>query len=408
MSDCDACSCVGRVTIESMRLALKAEHLAAEFSSEIRALLLLATAARVVFFARNQSLGFGIEPAEVARSLVSGRGFTMSGVPSAHSAPLLPFIMAGFLKLFGDGPAFSYSMIGLQILVEWAAILILPVVAKRLVDSLFVGYCAAAVLIASNVMFLGWETSPSVLMLEMAALGDASPLLGAGLIGIGMLLSPVLGLAILLIHFRWNRAFAISAVGAALLCSPWIIRNYLVFHRFIPIRDNLGLELRLSHNPHATVSMADNQMSFMTYDPIAVQGLRKDLTRIGEPAVYEGLGQDAARWIRSNPLTSLKLTFERFVAYWLPWDHPLSAVLTVFSFWGIWLSRRNARVMRLVWVLLVVFPMPYYLIQHSLRYRAPTFWFTAVLACILVSKALDFSGRRIAATYTEEAPVRNW
>ena len=332
----------------------------------------------------------------------------MSGVPSAHSAPLLPFIMAGFLKLFGDGPAFSYSMIGLQILVEWAVILILPIVAKRLLDSLLVGYCAAAVLIASNVMFLGWETSPSVLMLEIAALGDASPLLCAGLIGIGMLLSPVVGLAILLIHFRWNRAFAISAAGAALLCSPWIIRNYLVFHRLIPIRDNLGLELRLSHNPHATVSMADNQMSFMTYDPIAVQGLRKDLTRIGEPAVYEGLGQDAARWIRSNPLASLKLTFGRFVAYWLPWDHPLSAVLTVFSIWGMWLSRRNARVTRLVWVLLVVFPMPYYLIQHSLRYRAPTFWFTAVLACVLISKALDFSGRRIAATDAEEAPVRNW
>jgi len=86
----------------------------------------------------------------------------MSGVPSAHSAPLLPFIMAGFLKLFGDGPAFSYSMIGLQILLEWAAFFILPIVAKQLLDSLFLGYCAAAVLIASNVMFLGWETSPSV------------------------------------------------------------------------------------------------------------------------------------------------------------------------------------------------------------------------------------------------------
>ena len=61
----------GRVTIESMRLALKAEYVAAEFSSAIRALLLLATAARVVFYARNQSLGFGIEPAEVSRSLVT-------------------------------------------------------------------------------------------------------------------------------------------------------------------------------------------------------------------------------------------------------------------------------------------------------------------------------------------------
>jgi hypothetical protein len=85
-------------------LALQAEHFAAEYSSEIRALLLIGTAARAVFYARNEALGFGIEPAEIARSLVSGRGFTMSGVPTAHAAPLFPFIMAGFLKLFGDGP----------------------------------------------------------------------------------------------------------------------------------------------------------------------------------------------------------------------------------------------------------------------------------------------------------------
>ena len=144
--------------------------------------------------------------------------------------------------------------------------------------------------------------------------------------------------------------------------------------------------------------MANNHMSFITYDPIAVQGLRKDLARIGEPAVYEGLGKDAWIWIRSNPLTSLKLTFGRFVAYWLPWDDPLPTVLTVFSFLGIWMSRRNACVMRLALVLFVIFPMPYYLIQHSLRYRAPTFWFTALLACVLVSKALEFSGRRSAST----------
>ena len=130
----------------------------------------------MAFYAGNQGLGFGIEPAEIARSLAAGRGFALSGVPSAHSAaPLFPFIMAGFLKLFGDGPAFSYSMIGLQIVFEWAAILILPVVAKRLVDSVFVGYCAAVVLIASNVMSLAWEGSSSVLVLELAAIAAPVP-----------------------------------------------------------------------------------------------------------------------------------------------------------------------------------------------------------------------------------------
>jgi hypothetical protein len=377
-----------------MRLAHEAEHFAAEYSSEIRALLLLGTAARVVFYARNEGLGFGIEPAEIARSLASGRGFTMSGVPTAHAAPLFPFIMAGFLKLFGDGPAFSYSMIALQIVIEWAAILILPVVAKRLLNSLFVGYCAAVVIIASNVMSLGWEGSSSVLLMELAAIGTPGPLLCAALIGVGMLLSPVVGLAILLIHFRWNWAFVVSAVGAAILCSPWIIRNYRVFHRLLPIRDNMGLELRVSYNPFATVSAEDNGKALMTYDPIAVPRLRQDLVRIGEPAVYEDLGKDAWAWIRNNPQASLKLAFGRFVAYWLPWDQPFPAVVTLFSFLGLWLSRRNAWVKRLAFALFVIFPVPYYIVQHTLRYRAPTFWFTALLAGTVLFKALEFSERR--------------
>jgi len=375
-----------------MRWALQAEHFAAEYGFEIRALLLLGTAARVAFYARHEGLGFGIEPAEIARSLASGRGFTMSGVPSAHSAPLFPFVMAGFLKLFGDGPAFSYSMIGLQIVLEWAAVLILPVVAKRLLDSLFAGYSAAVVIIISNVMSLAWEASASALMLELAAIAAPGPLLCAVLIGVGMLLSPVVGLALLVIHFRWNWAFVASAVGGAMLCSPWIVRNYRVFHRIIPIRDSMGLELRLSYNPFATVS-AENRVALNTYDPIAVPRLRQDLARIGEAAVYDRLAKDAWGWIRANPQESLKLVFERFVAYWFPWDQPFPAIVTVLSFLGLWLSRRNALVKRLALALLVIFPIPYYIVEHSLRYRAPTFWFTALLAGILIPKAMEFSER---------------
>jgi hypothetical protein len=390
--------------MDGMRLALRTEHFAVEYSSEIRALLFLGTAARVVFYARNEGLGFGIEPAEIARSLAAGRGFALSGVPSAHSAPLFPFIMAGFLKLFGDGPAFSYSMIGLQIVIEWAAILILPVVAKRLLDSLFAGYCAAVALIISNVMSLAWEASASALLLELAAIGAPSPLLCAALIGVGTLLSPVVGLAIFVIHFRWNWAFAVSAVGAMMLCSPWVIRNYRVFHRLIPIRDSMGLELRLSYNPFATVS-AENHMALNTYDPIAVPQLRQDLARIGEAAVYDHLAKDAWGWTRSNPQTSIKLVFERFVAYWFPWDQPFPAVITLFSFFGLWLSRRKASVKRLAFAFLVIFPIPYYIVEHSLRYRAPTFWFTALLAGILIPKALEFSGRSMGGASPAPTPA---
>lgn len=38
---------------------------------------------------------------------------------------------------------------------------------------------------------------------------------------------------------------AVSFVGLGLTISPWFIRNYEVFHKFIPFRDNMGMVLRL-------------------------------------------------------------------------------------------------------------------------------------------------------------------
>src|SRR5436305_106924 len=80
--------------------------------------------------------------------------------------------------------------------------------------------------------------------LEIAVLLPASALISGLLIGLGTLLSPSVGLSIAVMHFRWNRAFAGSLALAALLCSPWTVRNYLVFHRFIPVRDSFGLAMR--------------------------------------------------------------------------------------------------------------------------------------------------------------------
>ena len=65
----------------------------------------------------------------------------------------------------------------------------------------------------------------------------------------------------------WNRGFALSLIVAALLCSPWTIRNYAIFHRFIPIRDNSGLAVRVSYNPFAVVSVRDSTVAFYQYEP---------------------------------------------------------------------------------------------------------------------------------------------
>jgi hypothetical protein len=44
---------------------------------------------------------------------------------------------------------------------------------------------------------------------------------------------------------------------------------------------------------------------------------------------------------------------------------------------------------RIALALLVVFPLPYYIVMVAYRYRVPTLWFTGLLAGLLVSKLLE-------------------
>jgi hypothetical protein len=379
-----------------MLSAPRAECFVSEHTAEIRALLFLGAALSVILQAKNQAMGLGVEPTSIARSLAAGRGFMLIGVPSAHVAPLFPLILSGLLKLFGDGPPFSYSVAALEIVTQWAIILLLPVVSKRLLKSEFIGYCAAAALIPANVIYLGLEASASALALEIAAIAAPGPLVSGGLIGLGALLSPIVGLAIFVMHFRWNRGFALGLIVAALLCSPWTIRNYAVFHRFIPIRDSWGLTVRLSYNPFAVVAVEGSTVAHYQYEPVVNPEMKQKLAAMGEPAFYDQLGEDTKEWVRSNPARSLALLGRRVVAYWFPLDQPLLAVLTLFSWAALPLSWREPSLRRLLFALLVVFPVPYYLVLSSPRYRMPTAWFSALLVGILISKALEFSERRDA------------
>ena len=347
----------------------------------------------VLLVARNPAL---VETTELARSVASGHGFTLVGVPSAHSAPLFPLILAVLLKVFGDGPAFSYSVTGLEILMQWATILLLPVLSKQLLNSRCIGYLAAVAVICLQQISLGWEASTAAVFLEIAALVPADALLSGILMGLGTLLSPMVGAAILTMHFRWSRAFIASLGFAVLLCSPWTIRNYVVFHRFIPIRDSFGLALRLSYNPLAPVTTSDPQTwtTFLTYEPAFNPALRPSLTALGEANFYEQSGQAAQQWIRSAPRKSLGLVARRVIAYWLPRDRPLLIILTILSAAALWVSRRDARIMRLAIALLAVFPLPYYVVVTAPRYRVPTLWFTGLLAGLLVSKLWNEASKK--------------
>jgi hypothetical protein len=151
------------------------------------------------------------------------------------------------------------------------------------------------------------------------------------------------------------------------------------------------MAMRLSYNPLALVTFSDPQTwtAFLTYEPAFNPALRSSLTALGEAAFYEQSGQAAQQWIRSAPRKSLELVARRVIAYWLPGDRPFLITLTLMSVAAIWISRRDTRMVRIALALLVVFPLPYYIVMVAYRYRVPTLWFTGLLAGLLVSKLLE-------------------
>src|SRR5207248_10400464 len=80
---------------------------------------------------------------------------------------------------------------------------------------------------------------------------------------------------------RRQTAVPVSRPALALLliilcCAPWTIRNYFVFHRFIPLRSNFSFELWLGNND--------------AYDP-HTPNTRTRITQYEEIRRYKQLGE---------------------------------------------------------------------------------------------------------------------
>jgi hypothetical protein len=115
---------------------------------------------------------------------------------------------------------------------------------------------------------------------------------------------------------RWKRV-ALTAGVAILCCVPWTIRNYVAFHRFVPVRSNLPFELWLGNND--------------IFDEHARNG-RKSITRTEEARRYGQLGEAgymAEKWelatsfMRAHPGLELRLTGRKFVDFWVGTESPI-------------------------------------------------------------------------------------
>ncbi|MGA8366267.1 MAG: hypothetical protein WB716_03030, partial [Candidatus Acidiferrales bacterium] len=199
----------------------------------------------------------------------------------------------------------------------------------------------------------------------------------------------------------WLARPALAAVVAILCCVPWTIRNYTIFHSFVPLRSVAGLQLWLGNNPDARYVWLGTQHPIFNADERALY------SAMGEIAYMRQKRQLALQFMLSHTRREAQLMGRRFLALWAGGTpYPVKDFLRARSLWFrfvllfnvlaaigallgivVLFRRRNTYAFPLA-VFPVVFPCIYYLTLALPRYRLPIDPVVMLLAAIAVAGLL--------------------
>ena len=201
-----------------------------------------------------------VEYLALARNLASGNGFTMDGsIPAVYRPPLFSALLGGWFFLTGTSSVASAAIF--QSLVHAAGVLAAFFLFLELTPSLAWATFAALFLavnplLVTRVVFVLQEPTLllfttlaaylSVRMVKTPSTPRAA-LTGAawGLCTLAKVVAGFIPFVLLAMHFlpgRLRREWKCREAAALLLCfvaivAPWTARNYVYFHRFIPVND---------------------------------------------------------------------------------------------------------------------------------------------------------------------------
>jgi len=203
---------------------------------------------------------------------------------------------------------------------------------------------------------------------------------------------------------RFSRPLAKPALALAiaiLCCVPWTFRNYVVFHRLVPLRSNFPLELYIGNNEN----YGDKRPRWPP--PITKERETVRYLHMGETAFMDEEMRKAMNFILAHPRVEVVLFGYRFVDFWTGFPNPMHMFLTADSLLVQWLIlcgtfsgigalcgiivlfwRHNPYAFPLA-VFPVVFPFLYYITHTSIRYRHPIDPIVLLLTAIALGAAVQ-------------------
>jgi 4-amino-4-deoxy-L-arabinose transferase-like glycosyltransferase len=378
---------------------------------------------------------FLFESGNIAHSLAVGAGFSspfrVNTGPTAWMPPIYPLLLAGVFRIFG--PYTLASFIAATLLnIGFVTFACVPIfyAAKR-IGGLRIAATAAwlwaifpnAILIPVESM---WDASLAALLVATIlwgtlALADSSRtrdwcaygllwgitlMTNATLVALFPLLLAWLAYRAYKQQRPWLAKLALSLGIAVLCCSPWTIRNYKIFHAFVPLRSGLGLQLWLGNNDSTQdIFRAERH-------PIYDANERAKYIELGEVAYMHEKQLQALQYMQSHPAREAHLIWRRIISFWSGGTPtPLNDFLNVDSTWFRFVLLFNLaaalgalygivvliRRRRPAWfpaaVFPLVFPWAYYLSLVLPRYRLPIDPVVLLLAAVALESLFQTRNR---------------
>ena len=351
--------------------------------------------------------------------------FTAPTGPTAHVPPAYPIFLGLLFKVFGTGPdgelvkcilTSAVSAFRCALLV-WLAVWL--GLSRR--TAIVAGILSIAYVGALTTEIKGdWEAPYAALVLiglfcaAMRVARDANLSVRRGALlgvawGAALLMTPsfltVLGgflLAGALVYlkrapFEYLRFAAALGVVMALMLAPWAIRNQIRLGSPVWAKDNLGIELLVAYHPGSHWSLLGTESWTQENHPSRQPAVARQLGTMGEIAFNKMRMEQAKEWIRANPGETATLTAQHAIHFWFPvevnpihtgleWLLTLAAAAGMWLFWG--KNRTAAALIASMWIF---YPLLYWIVVWSSRYRYPLNWTLILMAAVTIDRILTAS-----------------
>jgi len=360
----------------------------------------------------------------IARSIVLGHGFGSPFADTGLSAllpPVYSYLLAGIFRIFGIETKASI-LAALALNSVFSALTCIPVFlfAKRAFSERVAKWAGWGWALSPYGIYYGadWAWSTCLVTLELACLfyfawrleesARTRDWLVFGLLGgvaaltepVVLAVVPLLGLWSLYRRYgrslSWRAPLLAAAAGALVVMSPWLIRNYALFHRFIPVRSGFGLELYIGNNGYSA------RWVNSSLHPNHSDAELAEYEHMGEIAYMDHKLAQAKQYIRDHPGWFAWMTGRRILYMWTgywsmdrdylkeePLDPPNIFVDTTLSFlglFGLWrVFQRDLAIGVRFAIVLVFFPLTYYLSHPETYYFRPVDPLIVILAAVAIA-----------------------